>query len=98
MTTILNSPVRVYKDRVAVYFFDGRVHCDIIAPEGPERDAVLALAGQAQRMALVLRDAADVACEITTGTDDCAVHGFSFEEQCGTCRARTVLRDAGVMP
>lgn len=57
MTTpdILKSPVRVYKDRVAVYFFDGRVQADIIGPAGPERDAVLALVGRAQALAKELR-------------------------------------------
>lgn len=53
---ILKSPVRTYKDRVAVYYFDGRVHCDILAPAGPERDAVLALVGQAQAALSLLLD------------------------------------------
>lgn len=83
MTDILNSPVRVCQRSEQVYFFDGAASADIIGPPA-ERRAVLALVGQAQRMALSLKQAhEDSRCPCKDGDS-------------WTCHIRDVLRDAGV--
>lgn len=88
MTDILKSPVRVCQRSEQVYFFDGVASADIIGPP-EERKAVLALVGQAQRMAALLEDVARKWCEYNAEPVSCGA--------CHPCRAQVVLRDVGVM-
>jgi hypothetical protein len=81
MTAILKSPVRVYPDRMAVYFFDGDVCADIVSGTKEQQKAVLALVGQAQRMARLMLDAVEEG-----GTSAATLDAMT-----------RVLRDAGVM-
>lgn len=53
---ILKSQCRVNERSRVVYFFDGYVAADIISGPEEQQKAVLALVGQAQRMAQVLSD------------------------------------------
>jgi hypothetical protein len=82
---ILSEPVRVNERADCVYFFDGMVCADIIGPE-EQRKATLRLVAQAQRMARLLTDA--TGCTRYRVPDDCG--------SCFGCRAKAVLRDAGV--
>ena len=84
MTAILNSPVRVYPDRMSVYFFDGDSCADIVSGTQEQQRAVLALVGQAQRMARILRQQHE-----DIGSCVCGPSGF--------CELGAVLRDAGVL-
>jgi hypothetical protein len=82
VTTILKSPVRVYPDRMAVYFLNGDVCADIVSGTQEQQRAVLALVGQAQRMARILLD---------------FYKNYEMGER-PDAMMEQVLRDAGVLP
>lgn len=95
---ILKSPVRTYPDRMAVYFFDGDSCADIVSGTQEQQRAVFALVGQAQGMAALLLEMAEGgACESDVTCAMARSGQFEGMKECPLCRARAVLRDAGVL-
>lgn len=91
MTTILDRPVRVDERGERLYFnVPGEVCVDVCSGREEDRKTVLAFLAQAQEMAWALRPLVNAQCE---GMADCGGHRGGL---CPPCRARYVLRAAGV--
>jgi hypothetical protein len=90
MTDILTAPCRANERSKVVYFFNGATCCDVQSGTEEQQRAAFLLVSQAQEMAWALRPLANTQCE---GMADCGGHRGGL---CPPCRARAVLRAAGV--
>lgn len=87
--TILDKAWKVDRDGERLYVYaPGEVCIDIVSGAPEDRRRVLALLAQVQHLAAVAKDAASEWCTRYRAPTECGA--------CLACRARAVLRDAGV--
>lgn len=90
---ILDTPMRVNHEAHRIYIYaPGEVCIDLTSGTQDDRERVMALLAQVQEMTHALRPLANTQCE---GMADCGGHRGGL---CPPCRARAILRDAGVIP
>lgn len=95
--SILDYPIRVDNEAERIITHNGGATLDFNGNEVQRREA-MRLFGQIERFARIALDAAEVVCEDRASSADASCERLVFDAQCGPCRARSVPRNAGVLP